>query len=336
MKRITVILAGLVIAVAASAQMLPDSTVQIVASWQIGDKYSYSCERSSKQVNAQGDTVSREHSTEIMTFEVIGMTEESYQIKLSYDDAEYSNELNQTMHDLIKNLGHNEPVLFSTTRHGALMSIDNLDRLVEEYASCVGPLCELLVSKLSQEELEGFDLNGFTQQVATSLANPNSIQTTILDDIGRLFFFHGARLNPGDTYTMEEPLNFVWPGMEQQKAQTNLWAEKELTDAYSTVCRTYTSANIGETVKSAVSDRLDSIHDHMEVSDSLRNALGLAMEQTSMKAKWEQYTSEEIHLNTGWPLSFYQDKYVYIEVGDEIQEKIDEYYMEIILPDENE
>jgi hypothetical protein len=55
-----------------------------------------------------------------------------------------------------------------------------------------------------------------------------------------------------------------------------------------------------------------------------------------MKAKWEQYTSEEIHLNTGWPLSFYQDKYVYIEVGDEIQEKIDEYYMEIILPDENE
>lgn len=338
MKRLLIIAATLLMSLNAAAQMLADSTVQIVAYWQPGDKYSYNCERSEKEVNAQGDTTSRNYSTEIMEFEVVGMTDEAYQLKLTYRDAEYSDEFTQTLHDLTSKINGPMSVLFSTDRHGALMSIDNLDSLVEQYAKCVGPLSEFIAQSLTSEELEGFDLEGYSNQLLASLANPQTIQTVILDDIGRLFFFHGARLEPGQTYTMEEPLNFFIPGVEQTTAQTNLWAEKELTDSFSTVLRTYTSANIGEdTMKSAVSTQFDAAYDNWEMTDSLRqvveSATSEAMAQMQMKVKWEQYSSEEIHLETGWPLSLYQDKYVLVEAGDSRQEKIQSYYMEIILED---
>lgn len=66
MKRIITITAALLMALSAAAQMMPDSTVQIVSYWQVGDKYAYTCERSSKEVDAQGDTTSREYSMETM------------------------------------------------------------------------------------------------------------------------------------------------------------------------------------------------------------------------------------------------------------------------------
>ena len=336
MKRIITITAALLTALGAAAQMMPDSTVQIVSYWQVGDKYAYTCERSSKEVDAQGDTTSREYSMETMEFEVVGMTDETYQLKLTYKDSEYSNEMNQAIHDIMDEIAGDYSVLFSTSRMGTLMSIDNLPELTAAYEKAIGPLTDLIMKSLSPEEIEGLDLEGLMQQLMSSLANPQSIQTSILDDIGRLFFFHGARLQPGETYSMEEPLNFIMPGMEQMTAETKLWAEKDLTDSFSTVCRTYTAATIGEeTMKSAISGQVNTTYDHIQMADSLRTEIGNAfddfMNQTKIKAVWEQYTSEEIHLETGWPLSFYQDKYVLIEAGDDRQEKIESYYMEIIL-----
>ncbi len=340
MKRLFTITFSVLMALNAAAQMLPDSTVQIVSYWQVGDKYAYSCERSSKEVDAKGDTTSREYSIETKEFEVIGMTDDAYQIKLSYKDSEYSNEFNQAIHDIMETVGDNS-VLFSTSRTGSLKSIDNLPHLLALYEKAMEPLAELVMQSLTPEELEGFDVKGYTQQLISAIANPQSIQTAILDDIGRLFFFHGARLQPGETYSMEEPLNFILPGMEQMTAETKLWAEKDLTDSYSAVCRTYTDATIGdESMKSAISDQINMTYDHFEMTDSLRTELGNTTDdviaQTDLKAVWKQYTSEEIHLATGWPISYYQDKYIMIEVGEDRQEKIDSYYMEIILPDENE
>ena len=338
MKRIITITAALLMALSAAAQMMPDSTVQIVSYWQVGDKYAYTCERSSKEVDAQGDTTSREYSMETMEFEVVGMTDETYQLKLTYKDSEYSNEMNQAIHDIMDEIAGDYSVLFSTSRMGTLMSIDNLPELTAAYEKAIGPLTDLVMKSLTPEEREVLDVEGLTQQLLASVANPQSIQTAILDDIGRLFFFHGARLQPGETYSMEEPLNFIMPGMEQMTAETKLWAEKDLTDSFSTVCRTHTAATLGEdAMKSAISGQVNTTYDHIEMTDSLRTELGTAFDeaisQTKIKAVWEQYTSEEIHLDTGWPLSFYQDKYVLVETGDDRQEKIESYYMEIILPE---
>lgn len=110
----------------AAAQMMPDSTVQIVSYWQVGDKYAYTCERSSKEVDAQGDTTSRKYSMETMEFEVVGMTDETYQLKLSYKDSEYSDFrchrppflLPWSTSSARRDLQHGRAVEFHHTRHG--------------------------------------------------------------------------------------------------------------------------------------------------------------------------------------------------------------------------
>lgn len=90
--------------------MMPDSTVQIVAYWEFGDKYACNCERSSKKVDQKGGTVSVEYSSEIMEFEVVGKTDTSYQIKLTYYDEESSDPQDQLINDIMEKCGANLPV----------------------------------------------------------------------------------------------------------------------------------------------------------------------------------------------------------------------------------
>ena len=72
---------------------------------------------------------------EIMEFEVVGMTEDTYQLRLTYKDAEYSDEMDQAIHDIMNEIAGNYNVLFSTNRMGALISIDNLQELTTSYKS---------------------------------------------------------------------------------------------------------------------------------------------------------------------------------------------------------
>ena len=51
----------------------------------------------------------------------------------------------------------------------------------------------------------------------------------------------------------------------------------------------------------------------------------------------EQYTTEEVHLATGWPLNLYINKYIKAGTSaEETEETIERRSMEIILPDGNE
>ena len=50
MKRIIVSAFMLFISAVSFAQMMPDSTVQFVARWNVGDKYSYWCEEKKYEV----------------------------------------------------------------------------------------------------------------------------------------------------------------------------------------------------------------------------------------------------------------------------------------------
>lgn len=48
MKKITLLLFFALAYLSASAQMMPDSTVQFVADWNVGDKYQYNFESISR------------------------------------------------------------------------------------------------------------------------------------------------------------------------------------------------------------------------------------------------------------------------------------------------
>ena len=91
MKRLIPILAGLFAGIMpAFAQMLPDSTVQVVAYWELGDKQKYQVETAKYRI-AQGDTTVVEKSAEIFEFEVVAADEEKgYRVKVTSLETQYS------------------------------------------------------------------------------------------------------------------------------------------------------------------------------------------------------------------------------------------------------
>lgn len=100
-------------------------------------------------------------------------------------------------------------VLFTTDQNGTLVSLDNIAELSESFKKGIGPLAQAFTEELSTEELEGFDMQGFMEQLLKMVADPSVIQTSIVDDIGRFFLFHGTRMETDYTYSFEEPLNFA-------------------------------------------------------------------------------------------------------------------------------
>lgn len=339
MKRLLIIAATLMTAFNAAAQMMPDSTVQICAYWSVGDRYDYYMEHSSKKVNSQGDTVKNELNSKILRFEVIDSTATSYQMKLTYLDEKSTNQQSNMLYQLGQEKGINVPVLFTTTEMGVLVSIDNLDEIVSGYEKLIDPMIEIIVAQLPEEDKKMFDWKAMSDQLKPMICNPQAIQTAIIDEIGRLFFFHGSRLEMDHTYNMEEPLMFMMPGIENITAKTNVWLEGELTDEYSTVGRTYTCANMGEEfVKSAVQTTVDLTMNSLVAEDSLKtqaqNEIDSILQNEELQKYqlvWEQYSTEEVHLGTGWPLNLYIDKYVKAGLDGKMEETIDSRSIEIIL-----
>ena len=76
MKKTALLLYFILTGLSAAAQMMPDSTVQFVAYWNIGDKYQYNFETIEKEVDANGDTTIVKQSNEIIEFEVVAKTDE--------------------------------------------------------------------------------------------------------------------------------------------------------------------------------------------------------------------------------------------------------------------
>ena len=340
MKKIVLLLFFILTGMSLRAQMMPDSTVQFVAYWNVGDKYQYNFESIDKEVDANGDTTIVKQSYEVIEFEVVAKTDESYQIKMTTMEEENSDPQGKLIDKIFKEYGADIPVLFSTNNLGSLQSIDNLQELSSSIANAMEPLAQAILKEqgLEAKDLEGFDMQGFMQELLKQTTDPSLIQTSILDYIGRLFFFHGARLEIDHTYSFEEPLNFMIPGIEQLTATTNFWADGEYTDEYSSICRTYTSANVGkETVVSALGTYSDMAAEFIEDADTLKTdikeIINKGVADVDINISWEQYTTTEIHLNTGWPLRHYQDKYVKAgEPGkDTAKETIESRYIEIIL-----
>ena len=114
------------------AQMMPDSTVQFVARWNVGDKYSYWCEEKKYEVYNGTDTVNVKKKSEIRIFEVIAKTDSTYQIRLTYKDSKSSDPNDQLADEIAKKVLGETQVLFSTGIYGNIISVDNLQELVQQ------------------------------------------------------------------------------------------------------------------------------------------------------------------------------------------------------------
>ena len=87
MKKLIAAAFAACLSLSALAQMMPDSTFQVVAYWSKGDKISYQCTDRTVKKTPDGQEEVQNSSSEVRTFEVIDQTDTTYTLRLTYSDV---------------------------------------------------------------------------------------------------------------------------------------------------------------------------------------------------------------------------------------------------------
>lgn len=331
MKKLLLLFSLTLMSISAAAQMMPDSTVQFVAYWDVGDKQAYNVSTSEYKVS-ESDTTEVEYSTEIRMFEVLAKTDSTYKLAVTYKDVHYSDPQMNLLYQIMTETSGDMKVILTTDQHGSIKSIDNLEELVSHQMKVVEPFMEMLGNE------EGAELDEQTEAalkdyIVQTFSDPSIIEKSVYDEVGRMLYFHGNRLDMDKEYSGEIDAESIIPGMEAPiKAQTRVWIDTDYTDAYSAVGRIYTFIDndtlldyVVEYVKNLMSiTGMSQEEIEKEVNESKD-----AIEQTALSS--EEYTVVEVHMDTGWPLNVYYSRYINSKVEGETTQKVKKTDVEIII-----
>jgi len=128
MKKLFFSLALLLFSIAGFSQMMPDSTVQVCAYWQKGDKVTYECTNTTVKVTDGVDTTTVKASSETRIIEVVDQTDTSYLLQLTYKDVFNSD------------ISAKQKFLVRTDENGVLKEVQDGEELVEQMRQDVSPL----------------------------------------------------------------------------------------------------------------------------------------------------------------------------------------------------
>jgi len=295
-----------------SAQMMADSTVQVVAYWALGDKYNYQVEEQ-KGVISGTDTTIVEKSAEIITLEVVDETDSTYTLRVSYDDYQHSDYALMAANDAVEKLFGKTWFNVVTDTYGSFLRVEMPDTYTQAGQAMISETINSVVSEKGLPE-EGKQM---VTAVVESMISPESFTTAAIGEIAPLLFFHGARFSLPDEYEYEEDMMTVFGDGNIIKANGRLWVDEDLTDEVSVVMRIYREAD------------QDSIRPYLvNLFASILQAAApemTEMDKDEMDEIYElfdidlaDYVVEEIHLDTGWPIYYQQTRYVDVWQGEEL------------------
>ena len=309
MKRLIPIFAALFAGIfPAFAQMLPDSTVQVVAYWELGDKQKYQLESAKYQI-AQGDTTVVETTSQILEFEVVAADEEKgYRVKMTPLETRCSDPTKMAVEEAMqKHLG---PVsyCFETGPNGEFLRVLPLEGLEEQKEA----IAQSVVEAVKEKNPAAAQVN--LLPLILQALSPEAVVLTVSGQITPLFMYHGNRFDMGEEFPIEDEIPAVIGGGTLKMAGT-FWVDEELTDEYSVVLRMYKEADQEQT-RPLLGSILDNLVQSMaltpEDADEAQAAVNEALQSAEMSV--EDYLFEEIHLGTGWPIDWSFAREVHMEI----------------------
>lgn len=326
MKRLIPILAGLFAGILpAFAQMLPDSTVQVVAYWELGDKQKYQVE-SAKYRIAQGDTTVVEKSAEIFEFEVVAADEEKgYRVKVTSLETQYSDPAKEAIEEAILKQRGPDAYYFETGPNGEFLRVLPIEGLEEQQETLAQAVWEAVKEK--RPEVAQLNMLPLIRQTLT----PEAIVLTATGVISPLFMYHGNRFDLDDEYPIEDEIPAVI-GTGTLKMTGSFWVDEDMTDDYSVVLRMYKEADqeqLRPLIESILGNLLQTMAPTPEDADEAQAAVNEAFQNARMSV--DDYLYEEIHLATGWPIDWSFSREVLIEIDGEQQSQLVETNIRIIV-----
>lgn len=291
-SRICLLILALGAALTANAQLMPDSTVQITAYWQQGDRMTYDYS-STECIVEKGDTIRLRTYTDIRTMEVIKATPTRYTLRITNRSHFESDSLAQMVYALEQREGLNVPLVIETSLDGELLCVVNTTEIVEAAHKLVDRAAESLYDSLPQR-MRRTTPQWEWRNTLMQWLNPDASTTHTIDDIERIFFFHGLRFRCDAEYEREERLR-VPMSDAVAKTVTTFWADPA-TDASSAMLHTHSESKAAEALHRAAATHPKAL---------LLGGAVPAAQIPDTEVKMEAFLGEEIHLATGWPLQAY-------------------------------
>ena len=326
MKRLIPLLAGLFAGILpAFAQMLPDSTVQVVAYWALGDKQKYQVESAQYRI-VQGDTTVTEKSAEIFEFEVVAADEEKgYRVKVTSLETQYSDPTKEAIDEAIQQQFGYNAYYFETGPHGEFLRVLPMEGLAEQQET----LAQAVWEAVKQKRPEAAQLNMLP--LIRQTLSPETLALAAAGEISPLFMYHGNRFDMGKEFPIEDEIPALI-GNGTLKMTGSFWVDEDLTDDYSVVLRMYKEAD-QEQLRPLIEGILGSLVQSMAPSPEDSDEAQAAIEDVFRDARMsvEDFLYEEIHLGTGWPIDWSFSRETNIELEGQKQTQLVETNVRIII-----
>ncbi len=214
MKRTSFIVCFLILCAGIQAQVLNDSTVQVLAYWDMGDKYEFEHTEKNYKVE-KGDTIFGDCITETFELAVIDSTETSYTLRYTMltHDAQIKDSIGQELSRKLHEVTQGIPIDILTDQYGTFQDIVNWDEL------------QITLNKafdIAKGELRSYFQSIYPDSISRRLEpmiertfEPFRNKQTLIGGmkyITQLFYYHGISMNTGMTYSWDEQIQSMFDG----------------------------------------------------------------------------------------------------------------------------
>lgn len=309
----------------AFAQMMPDSTVQVVAYWNVGDKQHYQVDNVKYKIE-NGDTTVVEKSAEILEFEVVAADEEKgYRVKVTTMESQYSDRTQEILSEKWREKFGPSVQYFETGPDGEFLRVLPIEGLDEQLQS----LTETVVDALMKNDpgIDRMQILPLLRQMLT----PEAMMASAAGEISPLFMYHGVRLGLDEVYEIEDEIPMAI-GNGTIKMKGRFGVDKEFTDDYSVVLHMVKSAE-GEQLKPILQSIVGSVVQAMTSNPDEAGEASAAVEEVYRNASisMEDYVYEEVHLGSGWPIDWSFSRETQVEIDGQKQGQLIEKTVRIII-----
>ena len=314
----------------ASGQMMPDSTVQVCAYWQKGDRAVYECKSTTVTTDKDGNEKTTKASSETRIFEVVDETEDSYLLRTSYQDV-FSSEVSLSVGaEVLGKVAEGIVILTRTDEFGSVQGVENLDELTEAMKRMVPLSVDAALARQDPEALKklGITREGLIDTYTGLLCRPETIVTACLDDVVPLLLYHGTRLSLDEEYSVSQELRNPFPNTTGTlTVDMNFWVDEDLTDSTSVVIRSYFQADSDAMMpfirESIISTAGSILPEDMKPED-FEAEIDRSIAETHLQATMEQFTATEVDLATGWTIQWLSTRRITMTTAEGRTETVEE------------
>ncbi len=296
------LLAALLVPGKAAAQMMPDSTVQIVAYWEVGDSVDYTITEEKFSIGQNEEETLVSSFSSLLHIEVVDATDSTYTLSVTNDNllgSVLGLVLSPEDRAALPRLNYR----VKTNELGVFLRMEDEDEFYGRLQQIIPSLTKGYYRSLAKDSKAIFPTEkSFADFMKGKLEDPTYLIKLCARDISDLLFFHGSRLTLGDTYSYDDQYATIIGTVPMTVC---FWADQELTDEYSAVL--YKSADGNEGMRKLLQDFVYKLQVEEPDALSYEDFCEQFEKDVNLEARLEETLSEEVHLDTGWPIALYYD-----------------------------